>query len=78
MSGGRFLTLAAVALVLAGCASPRPHREAKSQNDKVSLVIMPVIVVSPNRDNNDTDSSPSRDDDSHPKTLLLRNLRYSP
>jgi hypothetical protein len=76
MSGGRFLILGVAALLLAGCASPRPNREAKSQNDKVSLVIMPVIVVSPNRDTHDSDSSPSRDDDSHPRTLLLRNLQY--
>jgi hypothetical protein len=78
MSAGRFLTLTMMALLVPGCASSAHHREAKSQNDKVSLVIMPVIVVSPNRDNNDTDSSQSRDDDTHPRTLLLRNLQYDP
>jgi hypothetical protein len=78
MSAGRFLILAMVVLSLPGCASSAHHREAKSQNDKVSLVILPVIVVSPNRDANDGDPSPSRDDDSHPRTLLLRNLQYHP
>jgi hypothetical protein len=74
MSSGYLLPLSFVALILSGCVSPPGHKEAKSQNDKVSLVIMPVIVVSPNRDATDGDSSPSRDDDSHPRTLLLRNL----
>jgi hypothetical protein len=77
MSAGRCLILPVAALLLGGCASP-PQRGAKSQNDKVSLVIMPVIVVSPNRNGNDSDPSPSRDDDSHPRTLLLRNLQYQP
>jgi hypothetical protein len=78
MSAGRLLILAAAILLLPGCALSRPHREAKAQNDKMSLVIMPVIVVSPSRDTNDSDTSPSRDDDSHPRTLLLRNLQYQP
>jgi hypothetical protein len=68
--------LALTVLLISGCASPLTHKEARSQNEKVSLVIMPVIVVSPNRDASDGDSSPSRDDDSHPRTLFLRNLRY--
>jgi hypothetical protein len=73
MTADRLLPFALMAILLTGCASPRNHKEAKSQNDKVSLVIMPVIVVAPNRDANDSDSSPSRDDDSHPRTLFLRN-----
>jgi hypothetical protein len=77
MSAGRLMLIALVAVMLAGCASPRNHREAKSQNDKVSLVIMPVIVVAPQRDGpDDSDSSPSRDDDRHPRALLLHNLQY--
>src|SRR5262249_15001484 len=76
MSIRNLLPVVAVAAIFSGCASPRSQKEAKSQNDKVSLVIMPVIIVSPNRDANDTDSSPSRDDDRHPRTLLLRNLQY--
>ena len=78
MSAGRIVSLAILTLLFTGCASPARHREAKSQNEKVSLVIMPVIVVSPTRDDADRDSSPSRDDDSHPRTLLLRNLQYHP
>jgi len=78
MSAGRFLILGLAAGLLPGCASPRHHRETKSQNDKVSLVIMPVIVVSPDWHGNDSDSSPSRDDDSYPRTLLLRNLKEQP
>jgi hypothetical protein len=77
MSLRYLLPLVAVAVIFSGCASPRSQKEVKSQNDKVSLVIMPVIVVSPNRDANDSDSSPSRDDDSHPRTLLLRNLQHA-
>jgi len=77
MSVRYLLPLVVVAVIFSGCASARSHKEAKSQNDKVSLVIMPVIVVSPNRDANDNDSTPSRDDDSHPRTLLLRNLQQT-
>jgi hypothetical protein len=74
MSANRLLPLA-LALLFSGCATPPSHKEADSQSDKVSLVIMPVIVVSPSRDVKDGDSSPSRDDDTHSRTLLLRNLQ---
>jgi len=76
MNAGRLLPLILIVVLFSGCASPRNHREAKAQNDKVSLVIMPVIVVLPNRGANDGDPTPSREDDSHPRALLLRNLQY--
>ena len=76
MNAGHLLPLILMAVLPAECISPRNHREAEAQNDKVSFVIMPVIVVSPDRDTNDGAPSPSREDDSHPRTLLLRNLRY--
>lgn len=75
MSAARVLPLALMTIVFSGCTSPRNHKEAKAQSDKVSLVIMPVIVVSPNRNADNDEPSPSRDDDSHPRTLLLRNLQ---
>jgi hypothetical protein len=75
MNAGRLLPLTLIALLIAGCASPQNHKEAKSPSERVALVIMPVIVVSPNREA-DGDSSSSRDDDSHPRTLFLRNLQY--
>jgi hypothetical protein len=76
MSVWYLLPLGVAAVIFSGCASSQSQKEAKSQNDKVSLVIMPVIVVLPDQKANDGDSSPSRDDDSHPRTLLLRNLQY--
>jgi len=75
MSAERLLPLALMTIVLSGCASPQNHEEVKSQSDKVSVVILPVMVVAPNRDANDGDSSTSRGDDSHPRVLFLRNLR---
>jgi hypothetical protein len=77
MSAARLLSLVVMTILFSGCTSTRNHKEAKTQNDKVSLVIIPVIVVSPNRNADNDDSSPSRDDDSHPRTLLLRNLQQT-
>lgn len=77
MSAGRLLPLALVAVMFSGCASPRTQGEAKSQGDKVSLVILPVVVVSPGKDSGSESDSRSKDDDSPgpPRTILLRNIQ---
>jgi len=77
MSAGRLLVLALVAVMFSGCASPRTQREGKSQGDKVSVVILPVVVVSPGKDSGSGSDSRSKDDDSPgpPRTILLRNIQ---